>query len=96
MQRTYELTVLLPANLLPDEVKAVSNSIRKLVTSAKGDVSKEENMGKKYLAYKIRKQEEALFVLFEFSVEPAALQAIERDVRLMDTVMRSLIVLKEN
>ncbi len=94
-QKLYELTVLLPGGASADDVKAASGTIGKLVTSRKGKVEKEENWGKKFLAYPLKKQTEAFYLYFEVSLDASQTQGFERDVRLMDTVIRSLLVMKE-
>ncbi|PWU23879.1 30S ribosomal protein S6 [Candidatus Cerribacteria bacterium 'Amazon FNV 2010 28 9'] len=95
MVKTYELTVLVNPSYTPEEVKAVSNAIRKIITSVNGKVDKEENWGKKALSYLIKKEREALFLFFEISVDTQFAQKVEADVRLMDEVRRELFVIKE-
>lgn len=95
MTKLYELTVLLPGSSTAEDVKAASAAITKLVTSKKGKVEKEESWGKKFLAYAIKKQTEAFYLYFEVSLEASEAQAFERDVRLMDNVLRSLVVISE-
>lgn len=94
-QKLYELTVLLPGGASADDVKIASSTIGKLVTSRKGKVEKEENWGKKFLAYPLKKQTEAFYLYFEVSLDASQAQGFERDVRLMDTIIRSLLVMKE-
>ena len=95
MTKLYELTVLLSGNSTAEDLKAASAAIGKLVTSKKGKVEKEESWGKKFLAYAIAKKTEAFYLYFELSLEASEAQAFERDIRLMDTIMRSLFVIKE-
>lgn len=96
MTKLYELTVLLSGSSTADEVKAASNAIGKMVSARKGKVEKEESWGKKFLAYSIKKQKEAFYLFFEISLPAQEAQGLERDVRLMDTVIRSLFVIKED
>jgi len=93
--RTYELTVLVPTSLSAEEVKTISGNIGKLITSKKGSILKDEPWGKKSLAYSIKKQAEANFLYYDISLDADQAQALEREVRLMDTVIRVLFVLKE-
>lgn len=93
--KLYELTVLLSGNSTAEDLKAASAAINKLVTSRKGKIDKEESWGKKFLAYAINKQSEAFYLYFELSMSPSEAQAFERDIRLMEGVIRSLLVIKE-
>jgi small subunit ribosomal protein S6 len=95
MTKTYELTVLVSPSFTLDEVKAVSTSITKLAVAKNGKVLKEENWGKKFLAYKLKKETEAVYLYFELSLDTSVAQAFEHEILLMDTVMRSLFVIKE-
>lgn len=95
MTKLYELTVLLSGSSSADDIKAASAAIGKLVTSRKGKVEKEESWGKKFLAYAITKQSEAFYLYFELSLDASEAQAFERDIRLMEGVIRSLLVIKE-
>jgi small subunit ribosomal protein S6 len=96
MTKQYELVVLLAPSSTPDEVKAVTTAIRKAATARKGSVDREENWGKKFLAYPIKKQTEAMYILYDVTLDTLEAQAFERDVRLMDQVLRSLFVIKED
>src|SRR5258708_3055496 len=95
MTKLYELTVLLPGSASAEDVKALGIAITKLAVAKKGKIEKEENWGKKFLAYAIKKQTEAFYLYFEVSLDAAEVTGFERDVRLMDSVIRSLLVIKE-
>lgn len=95
MVKQYEVMVLLPANSTPEQVKSFISQIEKLVSSKQGSVVSHEMLGKRNLAYEIKKQREAYYVLFVISVDTSAIQAIERSIRLMDGVMRHLVILYE-
>ncbi len=96
MHKLYELTVLLSGSSTADDVKATEMALGKLVASHKGKIEKEESWGKKFLAYTIKKQKDAFYLFWEVSLPTSQAQAFERDVRLMDHVIRSLFVIKED
>lgn len=96
MTKHYELVVLLAPSSTPDEVKAASSAIRKAATTRKGSVDREESWGKKQTAYKLSKENEAFYILYEVTLDTDQAQAFERDVRLMDQVVRSLFVVAED
>lgn len=95
MNKLYELTVLIPGDSTADQVKAATTAIGKLVTSHKGKVEKEESWGKKFLAYAIKKNKEAFYLFWVVNLPASEAQGFERDVRLMDQVIRSLVLVKE-
>jgi small subunit ribosomal protein S6 len=89
--RPYELTVLLHPDLEID-VDAPIAKIEKLVDAASGKIIKRDNWGKKRLAYPIRKQQFAVYVYFEISLEPEKVRQLEGQLLITEEVMRFLIV----
>lgn len=89
--RKYELVVLLHPDLEID-VETPITKIEGIITNAGGNVTKKDNWGKRKLAYKIRKQEFAVYVCFDLMVEPAKVAKIENDILLTEEIMRHIIV----
>ncbi|MBW3538195.1 30S ribosomal protein S6 [Candidatus Parcubacteria bacterium] len=90
----YELVVLLHPDLEID-VDAPVAKIEKLVENAGGKVVKRDNWGKKRLAYKIKGQGYAVYVLFEVQLPAANARGLEGTILLTEEVMRHLLVAKE-
>ncbi|HRJ06686.1 MAG TPA: 30S ribosomal protein S6 [Candidatus Saccharibacteria bacterium] len=87
----YELTVLVH----PDRESALEkalDTVRELVKSSGGKVKSEDNWGKKKLAYKIKKQDFAFYVLMEVELPPAAPLKISNALNISDDVIRYLLV----
>lgn len=95
MVKQYELMTLLPANFTPEQVKSFISHIEKLVGTRKGVVDSSETLGKRTLAYEIKKQREAYYVLFLISMDTSVAQTFERDVILTDDVLRHLLIIYE-
>ncbi|WP_291394523.1 30S ribosomal protein S6 [Acinetobacter sp.] len=89
--RKYELVVLLHPDLEID-VDTPITKIESIITNAGGTVTKKDNWGKRKLAYKIRKQDFAVYVCFDLMVEPAKVAKIENDILLTEEIMRHIIV----
>lgn len=89
--RKYELVVLLHPDLEID-VDTPITKLETIITNAGGSVTKKDNWGKRKLAYKIRKQDFAVYVCFDLMVEPAKVSKIESDILLTEEVMRHIIV----
>jgi len=92
--RPYELVVVLHPDLEID-VDAPVSKIEKLVDAAGGKVIKRDNWGKKRLAYRINKQDYAVYVYFELSMDPSKVRQLENNVLLTEEVMRHLLVAHE-
>lgn len=91
--RKYELVVLLHPDLEID-VDTPITKIETIISNAGGTVTKKDNWGKRKLAYKIRKQDFAVYVCFDLMVEPGKVAKIESDILLTEEVMRHIVVAK--
>jgi small subunit ribosomal protein S6 len=97
--RMYELTYLIPTGYTETELGQIKKEVETLIKKHGGAVEKQEDWGKKPLAYRIKKAgkmiEEASYFYFEISFEPTKAQAFERDVYLVTKLLRHLFVLAE-
>lgn len=89
--REYELTVLflpdLEANLDPALEK-----VRKIITSNGGKVVSEDNWGKKKLAYRIAREDFAVYVYLEVELPAESVAKIDSTLNITDEVIRHLLV----
>ena len=88
----YELTVVVSAKIEDDERAAVVDKNKALIERFGGKVTNVDEAGKKKLAYEIQKQKEAFYYFIQFEAEATAPAEIESRVRIMDNVLRYLIV----
>lgn len=94
MEKLYELTVLLHPDLEIDLEKPLTK-VEKIITDNGGKIVKTESQGKKKLAYQIKKQDFAVYVLFEVEVAPANANKIQGLLNITDEVIRYLMVEKD-
>ena len=59
-----------------------------------GKVESVENMGKKRLAYEIKKFKEGTYMLFNFEAKPDSITELERVYRITDDVIKFIVVRK--
>lgn len=88
----YELAVVLNAKIEDEERAKVLEKVKGYVTRFGGTISDVEESGKKKLAYGIQKMSEGYFYFIHFEAETSAPAEIENRVRIMDNVLRFLIV----
>ncbi|MBS7305724.1 MAG: 30S ribosomal protein S6 [Lachnospiraceae bacterium] len=88
----YELAVVLNAKIEDEERAKVLEKVKGYVTRFGGTISDVEESGKKKLAYDIQKMSEGYFYFIHFEAETSAPAEIENRVRIMDNVLRFLIV----
>lgn len=90
----YELLYIID-NGIEEEVKeAVISKISAIVTDAGGKVDTLDKWGARKLAYPINFKTEGYYVLMNFSSESTVPAEIERVMNITDSVMRSMILLK--
>ena len=89
--KEYELTVLIHPDLETDLDKALGK-VKSLVTDNGGEIIKEDNWGKKKLAYQIRREDFAIYVYFEVNLPADAPLKISNTLNITDEVLRYLLV----
>lgn len=89
--REYELTVLLHPDLEID-LDAPLKKVRAIITDNGGKIVSEDNWGKKRLAYRINKEDFAVYVYFELELTPESNAKISSIFNITDEVMRYLLV----
>ena len=89
--REYELTVLIHPDLEAD-LETALKTVRDIVTNNKGKVVSEDNWGKKRLAYKIVKEDFAVYVQFALELPAEAVAKVDSTLNITDSVIRHLLV----
>jgi len=88
----YDMLALVGAAHSPEAANEILESLRSLITKAGGDVLHASVVGKKKLAYPIQKERFGTYLDLDFNLDGAAIQALERDLRLRADVLRFLSV----
>ncbi len=88
----YELALVVNAKIEDEERTAVVERAKEYITRAGGNITEVEDWGKKRLAYEIQKMREGFYFFIHFEAEAEAPAAIEENVRIMDNVLRFLVV----
>ena len=90
----YELALVVNAKIEDEAREAVVEKAKNYVTRYGGTVTEVEEWGKKRLAYEVQKMREGFYYFIQFEAD-ATCPAEERHVRIMDNVLRYLVVKKE-
>ena len=91
----YELVLVVNAKIEDDARAAVVEKAKAYVTRFGGTVTEVEDWGKKKLAYEIQHMKEGFYYFVQFEAAAEAPAEIERRVRIMENVLRYLVVRKE-
>ena len=90
----YEVLYVLNPNLGEEETAALVARFKELA-EGHGSVTEVDEWGKRRLAYPINDLEEGYYVLMTFSSDPAFPAELDRLMRINVSVMRSIIVSKD-
>ena len=91
----YELVLVVNAKIEDDARAAVVDKAKAYVERFGGTVTEVEDWGKKRLAYEIQHMKEGFYYFVQFEAAAEAPAEIERRVRIMENVLRYLVVRKE-
>ena len=94
IKNSYEF-MLIVSTKVGEKTKELVEKFENLV-SEKAQLSKIDRMGKRRLAYPIRKELEGEYVVFYFDSDPEFPQELDRICQITDGVLRSLIIKKHN
>ena len=91
-QRTYEVMFIVRPDLPEEETDRVISSVESSATTAGSTVKNVERMGKRRLAYKVRKFQDGLYVLLTLEGPGSALAELERRLRVTEPVIKYITV----
>jgi len=92
----YELMYILSSDIPDNEEPALSDSIKNFIMETGGEITKEEKLGKKRLAYPIKKTRNAFYGLFHFNIASDKIIEIEHKIRVTQGIIRHMIVNMED
>lgn len=88
--RDYELVVLLHPDLEIDLEKPLTK-LRQLVAEGKGEIVKEDNWGKRKLAYQVKGESFAVYLYFEIKLPAESVKKLQSTLNITDEVLRYLL-----
>ena len=93
IMRQYEFMVMLMPDVDPTDSKKIESILGKMLGAHKKALKETTVIGKKTLAYEIRKQTQAVYVLAKLESESIKAGDIEKNVKLMPEVLRHMLTI---
>jgi small subunit ribosomal protein S6 len=90
----YETVFIINPSVEEAGVKELTQKFSDLINSD-GKVESVEEMGKRKLAYEIKKNSEGIYVLINFEANPTLIKELERVYRITDEVIKFIVVRKD-
>ena len=94
MDNLYEIMLINKPSLSDSEESKLFDRIAKHIGD-KGKIIKKESLGKKQLAYRIKKEQEGNYHLLKLNIQSAEIAAISQKLTLEDNILRFLILKKQ-
>jgi small subunit ribosomal protein S6 len=88
----YELMYILSSAVTDNDVPTIAQEVDKYLTDNGGTLLTQEMLGKKKLAYPIKKTRNGFYVLETFNLEGKKLQEFDNKLRSMEHIIRYLFV----
>lgn len=89
--KEYELTVLIRPDLETD-LEAPLTKVRNLIKANGGEITSEDNWGKKKMMYRIKGEDFAVYVYMDVKLPADALLKVSNTLNITDEVLRYLLV----
>lgn len=90
--RQYELVYILPPDSTEQQVAETHDQVAQVVARMHGTVEKNENWGRRRLAYEIGHHKEGVYVLDVISGSGDLMKELDRRLKVMDQVIRHMVV----
>lgn len=90
----YETVFIINPNVEESGVKSLIEKFSTLINND-GKVEKVDELGKKKLAYEIKKFKEGIYVAISFDANPQLIKELERIYRITDDVIKFIVVRKD-
>ena len=86
----YESVIIINPSVDEEQIKA-STKFTDMINKD-GNVEKADNLGKKKLAYPVKKNAEGYYVVLNFTANPSIIAELERNYRITDDVIKFMTI----
>ena len=92
MNRTYELMFIVRPDMTDEDLDKLISTLQSAVPTSGGSIVKVEKMGKRRLAYTVRRFHDGIYVLMVVEGGGAVIHELERRLRVTEPVIKFLTV----
>ncbi len=93
--KSYDLLYFLSITLETDEINTIKAKVAEVIKKYSGQITHEEELGKKKLAYNIARARHGHYLFAIFSAPGSSVKQIEHELKLMPEIIRHKISLHE-
>lgn len=95
MTQQYELLYLIPGSVTDEELPLVKTKIMDLMKTTGVNITQEQDLGRKKLAYRMGQHHQGVYQLVEFDAAAESLKNLQAQLQLSQEVLRFLITLRD-
>jgi len=92
MNRTYELMFIVRPDMTDEDLDKLVSTLQSVVPASGGTVQRVDKMGKRRLAYTVRRSHEGIYILMVIEGGGAVIHELERRLRVSEPVIKFLTV----
>ncbi|MDE0483397.1 MAG: 30S ribosomal protein S6 [Candidatus Poribacteria bacterium] len=93
--KAYELMLIITPDHEENEAEALTENVKGIIENG-GNIIHTDVWGKRRLAYPIRKRSEGYYVVYVFESEPSFVAQLNQSLRVIEAILRHMIVLYED
>ncbi|MFR1739099.1 MAG: 30S ribosomal protein S6 [Clostridia bacterium] len=91
----YESIIIVNPKLNEKQQNEIENKYKKIINK-NGNVISIENIGKKRLAYEVKKNKEGIYIEINFTSEASFIAELERQYKIDENVIKFIVIRKED
>lgn len=87
----YESIIIINPSVDEERINELTKKFTDMI-NVDGKMEKVENLGKRKLAYPVKKNKEGYYVVFNFTANPSIIAELERNYRITDDVIKFMTI----
>ena len=88
----YEIMFIVKTTIDEATLKSTASTLKSIITDMNGKISNEKEMGRRDLAYPIKKEISGFYYVFNCEASQEAITEFDRRSRLNENILRHLII----
>lgn len=93
--KEYELVSILPPSVEEEQTTSLTESVSNFIQSLNGEMQEVKPWGRRRLAFPIKQYREGNYVEMHFRLDPAKADDLERGLRLNESIIRYMLLRKD-
>ena len=94
--RDYELVIIITPEFEEAATADIVDKVKSWITENGGSIESLEEWGRQKFAYLVRNHKEGQYFLFNLKMEPSAIATLERNFNLQESILRFLIISRDD